>query len=473
MSDLSYKTQPTGAADPLPERPATTFDRFGAFGIAVLVLAAVLNIATLYMAQSGFQAVGDAESWVRHTQAAENLIEHIYRRVVDAETGQRGYLLTQDAVYLPPYIEARVEIPKDLAALRALTQDNPVQVSQVATVQKLLDTRLAEMEVSVALKRERGDEALREYLKSHRGMMTMTALRLALDGMAAEEETQYERRIRVFAYNQNVVRVVFLVVVGLNLFLITLGGIFLGQEAQRRRREAAKARERNLQLAHAVKERTAELTGLSHYLQRVQEEEKAKIAREIHDEMGGTLAAAKIDLQLVSDKLAGGDQQRARLARIMAAIDDTIQVKRRIIEDLRPTLLDHLGLGAALRWQCGQFTQRTSVPCRVELEEGLSLSPAYSIALYRMVQEALTNISKYAKAKNVAVSLRKDEGQWLLRVADDGVGIDLAKRHNPTAHGLVSMRERTNALGGEFSIQGKTGRGTVVEIRVPVEKKSP
>src|SRR6185436_16840794 len=119
MSDLSYKTQPTGAADPLPERPATTFDRFGAFGIGVLVLAAVLNIATLYMAQAGFQAVGDAESWVRHTQDAENLIERIYRRVVDADTGQRGYLLTQDAVYLPPYIEARVEIPKDLAALRA------------------------------------------------------------------------------------------------------------------------------------------------------------------------------------------------------------------------------------------------------------------------------------------------------------------------------------------------------------------
>ncbi len=101
----------------------------------------------------------------------------------------------------------------------------------------------------------------------------------------------------------------------------------------------------------------------------------------------------------------------------------------------------------------------------------MSLSPAYSIALYRIVQEALTNISKYAQAKNVAVSLKQRGEHWLLRVADDGVGIDLAKRHNPTAHGLVSMRERTNALGGEFSIQGRAGRGTVVEIRVPVEKK--
>jgi signal transduction histidine kinase len=114
------------------------------------------------------------------------------------------------------------------------------------------------------------------------------------------------------------------------------------------------------------------------------------------------------------------------------------------------------------------------MPCRVELhEEGLTLSPAYSIALYRIVQEALTNVGKYAKAKSVAVSLKQSGDQWLLRIADDGVGIDLSKRHNPTAHGLLSMRERANALGGEFSIQGSGGRGTVVEVRVPFEKKSP
>ena len=225
-----------------------------------------------------------------------------------------------------------------------------------------------------------------------------------------------------------------------------------------------------MQLAHAVNERTAELTGLSHYLQRLQEEEKAKIAREIHDELGGTLAAAKIDLQLVSDKLPGGDAQRTRLSRIMSAIDDTIQVKRRIIEDLRPTLLDNLGIGAALKWQCGQFGKRWGVPCRIEMQdENLRLSPAYSIAFYRVVQEALTNISKYAQAKNVAVSLLREGDRWVLRIADDGVGIDTSARHNTTAHGLVSMRERVRALGGEFSIQGRAGRGTVVEVNVPIE----
>ena len=153
----------------------------------------------------------------------------------------------------------------------------------------------------------------------------------------------------------------------------------------------------------------------------------------------------------------------------MTAIDDAVQVKRRIIEDLRPTLLDNLGIGAALKWQCGQFSKRVDVPCRVEMEdEDLRLSPAYSIAFYRVVQESLTNIGKYAKAKNVAVSLQRDGDHWVLRIADDGVGIDTTKPHNATAHGLLSMRERAHALGGTFSIQGQPGRGTVVEIRVPI-----
>ena len=445
------------------------FSRFGIFGLAVLTLAVLLNVATLYTAERGFAALRDAAMWVGHTQDAENRIERIYRRVVDAETGQRGYLLTLDAVYLQPYLEARRDMPKELDALAAATRDNPVQVTQLATVRSLLESRFAQLEESLVLKRDRGDDALRAFLLSHQGLITMESLRLALDGMAAEERTQYARRFNEFTGNQDRVRTGFLLVVGLNLLMVTLGAITLGQESRRRRREAAEARERNLKLEEAINERTAELAGLSHYLQQLQEDERAKIAREIHDELGGTLAAAKIDLQLLSDRPAGADANRARLARVMTAIDDAVQVKRRIIEDLRPTMLDNLGIGAALEWHCTQFSKRMAVPCRVEIQdENLSLPPAYSIAFYRVVQESLTNISKYAQAKNVAVSLQRDGNDWILRIADDGVGIDTSKRHNATARGLLSMRERARALGGKFSVQGQPGRGTVVEVRVPV-----
>ena len=347
---------------------------------------------------------------------------------MDAETSHRGFLLTLDATYLQPYSDARLAIPRDLEELGGLTQDDPVQVAQLATVRKLLESRFAQMDESVALKRDQSDDALRAFLLSHEGLVTMSSLRLALDGMAAEEQNA-ERAPDPGARRSpesDPPRV--LIVVGLNLLLVTLGGIFLGQESRRRRREAAESKARNVQLEAAIGVRTVELSGLSHYLQKLQEEEKAKIAREIHDELGGTLAAAKIDLQLVSDKLAASEPQRARLVRIMAAIDDTIQVKRRIIEDLRPTLLDNLGIGAALKWQCSQFSKRSSVPCRSSWRTtSLRLSPAYSIAFYRVVQEALTNITKYAQPKNVAVSLQRDGDRWVLRIADDGVGIDTAK----------------------------------------------
>ena len=116
------------------------FSRFGFFGVIVLTLAAVLNGAALYTAEHRFAELRDAAMWVNHTQDAGNLIAQIYRKTVDAETGQRGFLLTQDETYLKPYADARVEIPKDLDRLGALTRDNPVQVAQFATLSKLIDT---------------------------------------------------------------------------------------------------------------------------------------------------------------------------------------------------------------------------------------------------------------------------------------------------------------------------------------------
>jgi hypothetical protein len=305
---------------------------------------------------------------------------------------------------------------------------------------------MEQMDRSLKYKRDRDDDAIREFLPSHEGMVTMTSLRLALDGMAAEEKTQYQRRSGLLSQNQNQLRRGFLLLVGLNLLLVTLGGIFLNQEARRRRNDAQEAEGRNVQLAQAVNERTAELTGLSHHLQRLQEEEKAKLAREIHDELGGTLAAAKIDLQLLSDKLSGGDAQRSRLLRIMSAIDDTIQVKRRIIEDLRPTLLDNLGIGAALKWQCSQFSKRWNIPCRIETpDDSLRLSPAYSIAFYRVVQEALTNISKYASGEErhrFAVAGRRPMDAAHRRRRRRHRRVDAAQHYGPWARVHAGARAR-------------------------------
>jgi signal transduction histidine kinase len=226
--------------------------------------------------------------------------------------------------------------------------------------------------------------------------------------------------------------------------------------------------ERGRKLSEEVEARVAQLRELSRFLEQVREEEKQRVARELHDELGGTLTAAKIDLQLIGDRVQSDAAISTRIGRIHAALDDAIAVKRRIIEDLRPTLLDNLGIGAALRWQCDQFTKRTGCVCETALvERELQLSPDLSIAVYRIVQEALTNVAKYAKAKSVEVELRREGDRWHLRVHDDGVGLDLAKQHHPTSHGLISIRERVRALGGELRISGGPGLGTTIEAGGP------
>jgi signal transduction histidine kinase len=442
--------------------------RFWTIGIVVLVLAAVVNLGAMNATERGFVELRSTADWVQHTQRVQNLIEHLLRLAVDAETGQRGYLLTGRDSQLERYVEARNEIPVSLNELRGLTTDNPVQVAQLVNVGDQLAARLEILEKGIAVKRAHDDAALAEYMTSREGKIAMDALRLALDGMATEERKLHEERFSGFERSLTLIRWGFFLVFGLNLSLVILGAFLLGVDSRRRRRDAAEATERSDRLAQNVLERTAEITALSHYLQRLQEEEKARLAREIHDELGGTLAAAKIDLQMLANKLPPADLQRTRLVRAMAAIDDAVQVKRRIIEDLRPSILDNLGIGPALKWQCAEFEKRAGIPCRVELhDDELVLAAAPSIALYRVTQEALTNIGKYASAKNVAVSLRHDDGRWLLRIADDGIGIDTAKAVHPKGFGLLAMRERVRALGGEFAVTGRAGQGTVIEVCLP------
>ena len=244
---------------------------------------------------------------------------------------------------LERYNKSRNEIPTALKELRELTQENPVQAAQLVTVGSELGARMrpcrrASTSSAAATRR-------RSTITSRSAAARSRWTRCASRSTAwVEERGLYERRFRVFERELRLSRWGFYLVVGLNLVLLVLGAIALGEDARRRRQETVEAKGRTAELERAVLERTTELTELSHFLQRVQEDERASLAREIHDELGGTLAAAKIDLQMLSNKLEADHPQQIRLARAMTAIDDSIQVKRRIIEDLRPSILDNLGL---------------------------------------------------------------------------------------------------------------------------------
>jgi two-component system, NarL family, sensor histidine kinase UhpB len=218
-----------------------------------------------------------------------------------------------------------------------------------------------------------------------------------------------------------------------------------------------------------------ELRALSRHLQTAREEEKARIAREVHDELGSTLTALKIDLDWLAEHLEGAPeavtQKRVAMDKLLEA---AVAATRRIVTDLRPSILDDLGLSAALRWQATEFRKHTSVRVNVETppsDQGISRDAA--LTLFRIFQETLTNVARHAKATEVSVSLAASDGAFVLQIRDNGVGISNDDLRKPTSHGIRGMRERAQQLGGDVSVSGTPGSGTTVVISVPrAERRS-
>lgn len=241
-----------------------------------------------------------------------------------------------------------------------------------------------------------------------------------------------------------------------------------------------KAAERALQAAHAalerrVAERTAELSTahdalrrLSTHLQSVREEERAHIARDIHDELGASLTALKLDLSWLQRQLQDDEPRSAHIARMIDVANTAMGAVRRILNDLRPGVLDHLGLWAAVESLLQDVQQRTGLRCRLDCASAIErcrLGRDAEIAIYRIVQEVLTNVQRHAGARFVEVKASAEGDAWNIRITDDGCGMHVPAQ--PTSFGLLGMHERAHALGGQLRISSVAGEGTAVTLTLP------
>lgn len=210
------------------------------------------------------------------------------------------------------------------------------------------------------------------------------------------------------------------------------------------------------------------LRELSSHLQTVRESERTRIAREIHDELGGTLTAIKFDLSLAKHP-AQDPAQAERQAGTVKLVDDAISALRRIITDLRPSILDNLGLWAALEWQAQEFQARMGIACRfrMQLQELIQLDPDRSTAIFRIFQETLTNVARHANATDVQVHVTANRQETVIKVVDNGRGITRAQIQQPRSYGILGMRERARAYNGSIRFSSGQGGGTTVLIRFP------
>lgn len=228
--------------------------------------------------------------------------------------------------------------------------------------------------------------------------------------------------------------------------------------------------QRNDHCDQGAQARVEELTHLSRHLLTVGEAEKARIARELHDGLGSNLTAVNLDLFWIQQRLVDRPEVASRLARAREVLASTVEMKRRIMHDLQPTVLNSLGLSAAIESHAADFSQRNAVSVDTELPDDLpALKAGAPIALFRICEEALSNSARHAKATSIRIFLRNEPAGIVLEVVDNGIGIDRKVTGGmPTTVGLLSMRERAAAIGGTLSIKrGASGRGTVVKVILP------
>jgi two-component system sensor histidine kinase UhpB len=212
-----------------------------------------------------------------------------------------------------------------------------------------------------------------------------------------------------------------------------------------------------------------QLHNLSLHLQSVREGESTRIAREIHDELGQLLTALKMDLSWLSKKLTNGQKPLLEKTRSMSKLTDMIiQTVQRISTELRPVILDDLGLVPAIEWQAQEFEDRTNIKCETTIDCGdIDLDQDRSTALFRIFQEALTNITRHAEATKIKVSFKEKPGKLLLKIKDNGRGITEEQVSDPKSLGLIGIRERIYPWGGEVKIKGLSKTGTTLTVILP------
>ncbi len=435
-------------------------------GRLVLPLVVLAAVAVLVFNETTYQRSRDALDDARAHAVQRARAQAALQLLVDAETGQRGYLLTGRKNYLRPY-EASVEEAKRLLTdLDGYYSNDPETADAVHTLKERGLDKLSELAEAMRLYDEGQRQLALDLMSTDIGRENMEAARAAARDIFKTEDdrvTHLREKLYTTLWTSRI-GVSTLAVLGLiALFFYRRQSVALERAQLRHTDELQRERD---QFETQVHLRTAELTDLARHLQTAREDERSHLARELHDELGALLTAAKLDAARLKRSLAPmAPDSTERLAHLNATIDKGISLKRNIIENLRPSSLSNLGLVPALEIQAREYTVRSDVPVTLDLTP-VALSDSAQITVYRLVQESLTNIAKYAGATHISVSLQDVDGGACIQVRDDGCGFD------PTAatiasHGLRGMRYRVESEGGRMRIESRPGNGALIEAWLP------
>ena len=429
-------------------------------------LAFVAAVVIVFISEGSYrQSVGRLDK-LGSMAAARLSIQSLERSLLDAETGQRGYLLTGRKEYLQPYETGLKTIDESFKVLNLHYSEEPLPKEVLRKLYKLSETRLAELALTINLRDQGKTVASTEIVLSGIGREHMDDIRTMTAELLAYESQRVDvGRTRVYQmlmFNRVGVAVSSAIWL-LALFMYLRKSFALEQQRLQQQRAVQTERDR---LEIEVSHRTTQLTELTHHLQTAREDERHRLARDLHDELGALLTSAKLDAARIKSRLAGkAPEALDLLGNLVDTLNSGIALGRRVIEDLRPSALGNLGLVATLEILTREFAAHTGVEVHCALEP-VELEATSELVVYRVVQEAITNIAKYARATHVWVSLATHDGQVEVSVRDDGIGFNIATQPK-SAYGLVGMRFRVESEGGALTVISAPGQGTLIQAKLP------
>ena len=475
-TEATSATSATGATG-----AAAHLERLTWFARSSIAPPLAISLACVFIVvnEVGYQTVSAVTRDRDETVRSRIAIEHLRGTVVAAESAQRGLMLTARPVYRQTFEQSLLDVATAIAEVQRAAQSRTQEALALHELVDLAQRKVSELEETMKRLNAGNLESARELMLSDIGREQMADIDRSVEqlslaqGRALRESA--ELRNRVLLYSR--VSILGLVLLCLAAMLTTMR-VLRHRDTERLNYLNALRAERD-KLEATVSSRTGELSDLARHLQTVREDERSHLARELHDELGGLLTAAKLDLaRMRSRLLQAGPEVSERVAHLHATLDAGIALKRRIIEDLRPSSLDNLGLGPALRILCQEWSRASDIAVHVEVQldvEEITMPPERSLVVYRLVQEALTNIAKYAQSSEVSVTLAIEGAdgpgearptEAVVLVHDNGRGFEVAQR--TPGHGLAGMRFRVASIGGELTVESAPGQGTTIRARLPL-----
>ncbi len=440
----------------------------------VLPMAVAAGMAMFFISEGSYWQSQDTISDLRSLATLRQDLVTLERALADAESGQRSFLLTGRGEFLQPYQDSRRVSLEALAALDRHFTGSAPPAPQMTELRAVSLATLDELDETLRLMRDGQRLAAMNLVLGGAGTKALDRVR-ALTGQLMSEQNAnrlsanrtLDRTLLLSRYGVALLSVV--LVVALVLYLRKSDDLATVQETLKREMQAD-----NDELEAEVLQRTTQLTNLTRHLLTAREDERHRLARNLHDDLGSLLTAAKLDAARIRSRLgADAPEAQARLSDLVDKLNASIALGRSIIEDLRPSTLDHLGLAATLELLAADFSQRAGIPVHTRFEP-VQLQPAVELVAFRVVQEALTNLSKYAQARQVWITVLpvEDRPEWVkVSVRDDGVGFD-AGPPSRSAFGLLGMRFRVEAEGGSLRVQSHPGQGTQIEVTLPAGLQS-